>query len=70
MKNVPDSNLQAAETSYGILLDAKSGFEKTARINPEGAKTVVALREKYGQPAKKLQAAEAYYDGRFFDAAR
>jgi ABC-type nitrate/sulfonate/bicarbonate transport system substrate-binding protein len=70
MKNVPNSTLQAAETSYGILLDAKSGFEKTARINLEGAKTVVALREKYGQPAKKLQAAAAYYDGRFFEAAR
>lgn len=70
MKNVPNSSLQAAETSYAILLDANSGFEKTARINLEGAKTVVALREKYGQPAKKLQPVDAYYEGRYFEAAR
>ena len=70
MKNVPNSSLQAAETSYGILLDAKSGFEKTARIDLKGAQTVVQLREKYGQPGKKLQPASAYYDGRFFESAR
>ena len=70
MKNVPNSRLQSAETSYAILLDASHGFDKTARINLEGAKTVVALREKYGQPAKKLQAVDAYYDGRYFEAAR
>lgn len=70
MKNVPNSTAQAAETSYGILLDAKSGFDKTARIDLKGANTVVQLREKYGQPAKKLQPASAYYDGRFFDSVR
>ncbi len=70
MKNVPNSTPQAAETSYGILLDAKSGFEKTARIDLKGANTVVQLREKYGQPGKKLQPAGAYYDGRFFEAVR
>jgi ABC-type nitrate/sulfonate/bicarbonate transport system substrate-binding protein len=70
MKNVPNSTPQAAETSYGILLDAKSGFAKTAQIDLKGANTVVQLREKYGQPPKKLQAASAYYDGRFFDAVR
>lgn len=70
MKNVPNSTPQAAETSYGILLDAKSGFDKTARIDLKGADTVVQLREKYGQQGRKLQPASAYYDGRYFEAVR
>src|SRR5947199_38777 len=49
MKNLPGASAPAALTAYGILLGSTEGFQRKAKIDMEGVKTVLALRSKYGQ---------------------
>jgi ABC-type nitrate/sulfonate/bicarbonate transport system substrate-binding protein len=69
MKNVKGATRQSAETSYGVLLDAKNGFTRDAAINVAGVRTAVQLREKYGKPQKKMQPVESYIDTSFHQQA-
>ena len=69
IKNVNGADRQSAETSYGILLDPKTGFTRDASISVRGAQTAVQLREKYGKPAKKLQPVQAYIDTSYHEEA-
>ena len=69
LKYFPSANAQAALTAYGVLLSPTDGFQKKARIDAEGVKTVLQLRSKYGQPKKVLTDASRYYDLSFYDAA-
>jgi ABC-type nitrate/sulfonate/bicarbonate transport system substrate-binding protein len=69
-RNVPNSTPQAAEASYGILLNPVNGFDREAKLSVEGTKTVLALREKYGKPARKMQPVSAYYEPKYYEAAR
>ena len=69
LKNLPNANAQAAQTAYKVLLSPTDGFQKKARIDMEGGKTVLALRSKYGQPRKSLSDPSPYYDASFYDAA-
>ncbi|MFL6691701.1 MAG: ABC transporter substrate-binding protein [Ramlibacter sp.] len=68
-RNVPNSSPQAAATAYDVLLDARSGFTRDARLNEAGTRTVLALREKYGKPARKMQPVASYYEPRYYEAA-
>jgi ABC-type nitrate/sulfonate/bicarbonate transport system substrate-binding protein len=69
LKNLPNANAQAAETAYKVLLSPTDGFQKKAKIDMEGVRTVLALRSKYGQPRKSLTDPSPYYDPSFYDAA-
>jgi ABC-type nitrate/sulfonate/bicarbonate transport system substrate-binding protein len=69
LKNLPNANAQAAQTAYKVLLSPTDGFQKKAKIDMEGVKTVLALRSKYGQPRKALSDPSPYYDPSFYDAA-
>lgn len=69
IKNVNGATRQSADTSYGILLDPKNGFTRDAAINVQGVQTAAQLREKYGQPSKKLQPAQAYIDTSYHEQA-
>ncbi len=69
MKNLPAASAQGALTAYGILLGSTEGFQRKAKIDMEGVKTVLALRSKYGQPRKFLSDPSPYYDPSFYDAA-
>lgn len=69
VQNVPNSTLQSATVAYDIMLHPRTGFERNARLDEAGARTVVALREKYGRPAKKLQPVSASYEPRYYRAA-
>ena len=69
MKNLPGASAPAALTAYGILLGSTEGFQRKAKIDMEGVKTVLALRSKYGQPRKSLSDPSPYYDASFYDAA-
>ncbi len=70
LKNLPQANPQAAETSYRVLLSPTDGFQRQARIDLEGVRTVLALRSKYGKPQKTLTDPAKYYDPSFYEAAR
>ena len=64
-----ESDDALAETAYRLLVDPVNGFEPHARLNDEGARTVLRLREKYARPAKKLQPLASYYDAHFYEEA-
>jgi len=69
VKNVPNAGRDAAAVAHRALLDPAEGFQKQARIDLEGVRTVLALRSKFGEPKKLLTDPGAYYDPSFFDAA-
>jgi len=69
LKNLPQAGAQGAETSYRILLSPTDGFQRKARIDLEGVKTVLELRSKYGKPQKTLADPLRYYDDSFYRAA-
>jgi len=69
LKNLPNATPQGALVAYGILLSPADGFQKKAKIDPEGVKTVLALRSKYAKPHKVLKDPTPYYDPSFYDAA-
>jgi len=69
LKNLPNLGSAGAQTAYAILLSPKDGFQRKARIDLEGVRTVLALRSKYGQPKKTLTDPSKYYDPSFYDAA-
>jgi ABC-type nitrate/sulfonate/bicarbonate transport system substrate-binding protein len=69
LKNLPNATPQAALVAYGILLNPVEGFQKKAKIDLEGVRTVLALRTKYAKPHKVLKDPTAYYDPSFYDAA-
>jgi ABC-type nitrate/sulfonate/bicarbonate transport system substrate-binding protein len=69
LKNLPQANAQAAETSYRVLLSPTDGFQRKAAIDLEGVRTVLELRSKYGKPQKTLTDPTKYYDDSFYRAA-
>jgi len=69
LKNLPNATPQSALVAYGILLSPVEGFQKKAKIDLEGVKTVLALRSKYGKPHKVLKDPTPYYDPSFYEAA-
>src|SRR5437879_6145052 len=68
LKNLPNTNPQAAQTAYGVLLSPKDGFFRKARIDMEGVRTVLELRSKYGKPKKDLADQAKYYDRGYYEA--
>lgn len=69
LKNVPNANMQQAETAYRVLLDPNNGFARRARIDLQGVKTVLDLRSKWSAEKKPLTDVNKYYDPRWYDAA-
>ena len=68
-KNLPAMSPELADKAYTILLDPKTGFQRKARIDLEGVRTVLALRSEYGEPKKKLTNPKKYYDASYYDRA-
>jgi ABC-type nitrate/sulfonate/bicarbonate transport system substrate-binding protein len=68
-KNLPAAGEATARIAYGVLLSPKDGFQRQARIDLEGVRTVLQLRSKYGEPKKVLADPAKYYDPSFYDAA-
>ena len=69
IKNLPDMPAALARQSYEELLDPHDGFLQHGRMNLEGLRTVLALRSRYAEPAKKLADPMKYYDPSYYSAA-
>lgn len=69
VRQVKGATPQSAATSYDVLLHPKSGFTRDAKVSDVGVRTAIALREKFGKPAKKLQPLSAYYDPTWYNEA-
>jgi ABC-type nitrate/sulfonate/bicarbonate transport system substrate-binding protein len=68
-KNVPGAEPETAQAAYRVFLSPEEGFQKKARIDLEGVRTVLQLRSKYGRPQKTFTDPAKYYDPTFHDAA-
>jgi ABC-type nitrate/sulfonate/bicarbonate transport system substrate-binding protein len=68
-KYLPQMSPELADKSYSILLDPKTGFQRKARIDVEGVRTVLALRSEYGEPKKQLTDPAKYYDPTWYEQA-
>jgi ABC-type nitrate/sulfonate/bicarbonate transport system substrate-binding protein len=68
-KNLPGVEAATAQSAYRIFLGPEEGFQKKARIDLDGVRTVLQLRSKYGRPQKTLTDPAKYYDPTFHDAA-
>jgi ABC-type nitrate/sulfonate/bicarbonate transport system substrate-binding protein len=68
-KNIPAMNEQAAQAAHAVLLHPRDGFQRKARIDLEGVRTVLRLRSKYGEPQKALADPARYYDDSFYREA-
>jgi len=69
IKSVQQMDRQTAETSYRVLLDPSEGFERRARIDLEGVRTVLQLRSKWSESKEPLTDPAKYYDGSYYDEA-
>jgi ABC-type nitrate/sulfonate/bicarbonate transport system substrate-binding protein len=67
--NIPGIEAATARAAYRIFLGPEEGFQKKARIDLEGVRTVLQLRSKYGRPQKTFTDPAKYYDPTFYDAA-
>jgi ABC-type nitrate/sulfonate/bicarbonate transport system substrate-binding protein len=68
-RHLPTMSPELADKSYAILLDPKNGFQRKARIDIEGVRTVLALRSEYGEPKKALTDPAKYYDPTYYEQA-
>jgi len=69
VKNLPGAEPRTAQAAYRIFLSPEEGFQKQAKIDVEGVRTVLQLRSKYGVPKKHLSEPMKYYDPTFYEAA-
>ena len=60
---------ELAAKAYHVFVNEKTGFFRKPVFDPEGFKTVLALRSKYGVPQKTLTDASRYYDRSYLEAA-
>jgi len=52
------------------LLDPSHGFQRRAAIDRDGVRTVLALRSRYGKPARQLDDIDRYLDLSWYERAR
>jgi hypothetical protein len=60
---------QIRQATCDILLAGRHGVHPQARIDDEGAATVLRLRTEYAQPQKFLAQPEKYIDLSYYTAA-
>ena len=68
-ENLPGVDPAVAQAAYRLFLSPEEGFQRKARIDLEGVRTVLQLRSKYGRPRKTLSDPAKYYDPAFYEAA-
>ena len=67
--NIRDITPALAKQSYDLLLADKGGVTRDIALDIDGIRTVLALRSKYGQPAKKLDDPMKYVDLSYYEKA-
>jgi ABC-type nitrate/sulfonate/bicarbonate transport system substrate-binding protein len=69
MANVPGLSRHLAQQAWEELLGRGAGFCRRAKVDEEGLRTVLKLRERYGEPRKSLNDPTKYYDPSYYDRA-
>jgi ABC-type nitrate/sulfonate/bicarbonate transport system substrate-binding protein len=69
VKHLKDTPKEVAEKSYAVMFSGKEGFQKKAKIDLKGARTVLKLRSEYAKPQKKLTDPKKYIDESYYREA-
>lgn len=67
--NIKDMTATLAKRSYDLLLADKGGVTRDVALDLDGIRTVLALRSKYGVPAKTLTDPLRYVDLTYYEKA-
>jgi ABC-type nitrate/sulfonate/bicarbonate transport system substrate-binding protein len=65
-KQLPRASEEGARKAWDVLLGGKEGFQKKAKIDLAGVRTVLELRSEYGRPQKKLDDPSKYVDESYY----
>jgi ABC-type nitrate/sulfonate/bicarbonate transport system substrate-binding protein len=68
-ERVPNMGPPLAAATCDVLLAEKGGFDRQARLDEQGMRTVLALRSEYGRPNKVLTDPHAYCDPTYYERA-
>jgi ABC-type nitrate/sulfonate/bicarbonate transport system substrate-binding protein len=69
VKNLPGAPRPAAEKAYAMMLGANEGFQRKAKLDLDGARTVLKLRSEFAKPQKNLADPMKYVDETFYKKA-
>lgn len=69
MKHVPNALRPAAQKAYEVMFAEKEGFQKKAKIDIDGCRTVLKLRSEFAKPQKNLTDPLKYIDESFYRKA-
>jgi hypothetical protein len=58
-----------AEKSYDVMLASNEGFQAKAKLDLEGARTVLKLRSEFAKPRKNLTDPAKYIDEGYYRKA-
>ena len=68
-KYIPAAPRPAAQKAYEVMLGEKEGFQKKAKIDLEGCRTVLKLRSEFAKPQKNLTDPAKYIDESYYARA-
>ena len=69
VKHIPGVPRPAAQKAYEVMFAEKEGFQKKAKIDLEGCRTVLALRSEFAVPRKNLADPLKYIDESYYARA-
>ena len=69
MKHIANTPKEVADKAYGVMLSGKEGFQKQAKLDMKGARTVLKLRSEYAKPRRNLSDPKKYIDESFYRRA-
>jgi ABC-type nitrate/sulfonate/bicarbonate transport system substrate-binding protein len=69
MKYITSAPRPAAQKAYEVMFAEKEGFQKKAKIDIEGCRTVLKLRSEFAKPQKNLTDPMKYVDESFYRKA-
>jgi ABC-type nitrate/sulfonate/bicarbonate transport system substrate-binding protein len=69
LKYTPSAPRPAAQRAYEVMFGAKEGFQKKAKLDIEGCRTVLKLRSEFAKPQKNLTDPMKYIDESFYRKA-
>jgi ABC-type nitrate/sulfonate/bicarbonate transport system substrate-binding protein len=69
IRRMPGASASDAQSSYALLFDPVEGFPRSGEPDLDGVRAVLALRQRYGEPAKTLGGVDDYCDRSFLAEA-
>jgi len=69
VKHIPNAPRPAAQKAYETMFAANEGFQKKAKLDLEGCRTVLKLRSEFAKPQKNLTDPAKYIDDSYYRKA-